>query len=145
MRGVPAGPASQRVWSIAPDAPAPRRDARWRRRRIPDQSTPLTCRPSPLCCREPSLVAFENVTIHDPAMLVARAGACDDNLRTNLGQTARHEDLAGHAEIGAPPDVQAFRIERLKRSPAVQHHDDRVHGGWPATLAQAAPGRDKKG
>src|SRR5690349_9808945 len=52
--------------------------------------------------------ALENVAVHDPAVPLARRLAQRDDPRADLGDRAGQDDLIGHAEIGAPPDLKPF-------------------------------------
>src|SRR5438067_8720138 len=88
--------------------------------------------------------ALENVTVHDPAMLLARLLPCSHDVWADLRKRAGYDDLIGHAEIRAPPDVQAFRIERLECRAAVEHHHHGIDALRPAGFAQAASSRDQK-
>ena len=61
------------------------------------------------------------------------------NSLAHLGQRPGDADLLGHAQVGAPPDGDAFGRQVLEGAVAVQHHGDGVGALGPAVVAQLPP------
>ena len=104
-----------------------------------------TAASSSIACITRRRDAPHQISVHDPAVARPRRGSFLDDARARFGQRPGVEHLLGHAQIGAPPDIDTLRIEMLKRAGAVQHDDHRVGRARPALGAQPAPGGDRDG
>jgi hypothetical protein len=77
--------------------------------------------------------------------LLAGLGAPAGDVWRDVAKPAMHEQLLGHAQIGAPVDVDIGVFQLFIAALTIQHHDQGVHPGWPAVFAQLATGGDQKG
>src|SRR3954468_4077125 len=108
-------------------------------KRMPETMSVTTHNATPVTAarrRNPmrSVCRTQQVGVHDPAVPRACVGAQFGDRGAHLPYRARHQQLVGHAQIGAPPDA-GRREALLKRTVAVEHH----HGAPRESVAPQLP------